>query len=158
MTAVTRHATTPAAPTEPNWREHAACAEVDGELFFPIGDNAEARLQASAAKQVCASCPVRETCLAWALANRQDQGVWGGMTEEERYQIHRRRGEGYWARRRNVADHIVKTRLDEFTALLGRDLSRAEIAASMGTNVQTVNRVLERYEASRTATREVTLA
>jgi Transcription factor WhiB. len=46
-----------------DWRHRAVCARVDPETFFPIdtGDDAGARI--SAAKRVCAGCPVRSTCL-----------------------------------------------------------------------------------------------
>jgi WhiB family redox-sensing transcriptional regulator len=151
MSLTTRRPTTDAA----DWRALASCAEVDGELFFPVGDNDAARAQAAQAKKVCAGCPVQETCLSWALEHRQDTGVWGGLTEEERGRIHQRRGEGYWARRRNVADHIYETRVEEFQALVDQGLDPQQIATEMGTNVQTVNRVLDRLAADRTAGQEV---
>lgn len=45
------------------------------------------------AKVVCATCPVRTECLADALDNRVEYGVWGGMTERERRALLRRRPE-----------------------------------------------------------------
>ena len=45
------------------------------------------------ARAVCATCPVRLECLADALDNRMDFGVWGGMTERERRALLRRRPE-----------------------------------------------------------------
>ena len=36
------------------------------------------------AKKVCKGCPVRMECLADALDNQVEFGVWGGMTERER--------------------------------------------------------------------------
>jgi WhiB family redox-sensing transcriptional regulator len=33
---------------------------------------------------ICADCPVRRQCLAFALDTRQDHGVWGGTSEQER--------------------------------------------------------------------------
>lgn len=44
----------------------------------------------SRAKLICASCPVRPDCLSYALDHRQEQGIWGGLTEEERHRIPRR--------------------------------------------------------------------
>lgn len=35
------------------------------------------------AREVCASCPVRLTCLAYALRTRPAAGVWAGYTAEE---------------------------------------------------------------------------
>ncbi|MEV5680602.1 MULTISPECIES: WhiB family transcriptional regulator [unclassified Streptomyces] len=73
-----------------NWRMRAACREVDPDLFFPIGSTGPALVQTEDAKAVCATCPVREQCLRWALENGQDSGVWGGMGEDERRALKRR--------------------------------------------------------------------
>ena len=35
------------------------------------------------ARQVCAACPVRRPCLAYALRTRPAAGVWAGFTPEE---------------------------------------------------------------------------
>jgi hypothetical protein len=35
------------------------------------------------AREVCASCPVRLACLAYALRTRPGAGVWAGFTPEE---------------------------------------------------------------------------
>jgi WhiB family redox-sensing transcriptional regulator len=67
-----------------DWRDHAACQDVDPELFFPIGTSGPALLQVNEAKQVCRACPVRRPCLRWALERGEDAGVWGGTTEDER--------------------------------------------------------------------------
>ena len=40
---------------------------------------------------MCAGCPVRTECLAEALDNQIEWGVWGGMTERERRALLRRR-------------------------------------------------------------------
>src|SRR4029450_7978048 len=42
------------------------------------------------AKRICRSCPVRMECLADALDNRIEFGVWGGMTERESRALLRR--------------------------------------------------------------------
>lgn len=73
-----------------DWRHHAACRDVDPELFFPIGNTGPALLQIDEAKQVCHRCPVVEDCLQWALESGQDAGVWGGMSEDERRAAKRR--------------------------------------------------------------------
>jgi len=49
------------------------CRLVDPELFF-----AETPADVEAAKAICVDCPIRETCLAGALARREPWGVWGG--------------------------------------------------------------------------------
>jgi len=68
------------------WREDAACKGLDTGMFFPVNDDA-----AGAAKAVCAGCPVRDACLDWALTTRQEDGVWGGLTDNERRRLRRRR-------------------------------------------------------------------
>ncbi|MET8174377.1 WhiB family transcriptional regulator [Streptomyces clavifer] len=73
-----------------NWRMHAACRNEDPDLFFPIGSTGPALVQTEDAKAVCATCPVREQCLEWALENGQDSGVWGGLGENERRALKRR--------------------------------------------------------------------
>ncbi|PSK97427.1 transcription factor WhiB [Murinocardiopsis flavida] len=74
-----------------DWRHHAACRDEDPELFFPIGDSGPALVQIEEAKEVCRSCPVVDSCLRWALESGQDGGVWGGMSEDERRALKRRR-------------------------------------------------------------------
>lgn len=65
------------------WREAAVCRDEDPELFFPIGQSGPAQLQAEQAKAVCKNCPAIGHCALEALEVGVD-GIWGGMTEEER--------------------------------------------------------------------------
>jgi WhiB family transcriptional regulator, redox-sensing transcriptional regulator len=80
-----------AAVTDSDWRRRAACQDLDPELFFPIGTTGSALDQANQAKTVCARCPVIEACLEWALNTNQQNGVWGGTTEDERRALQRKR-------------------------------------------------------------------
>lgn len=81
---------------DPNdWRKDAACRKLDTAIFF--ADDAQ---NVAKAKAVCAACPVREACLDFALTTRQDDGVWGGLDENERRRARRRRQE---AARRKAA-------------------------------------------------------
>ncbi|MEV6421740.1 WhiB family transcriptional regulator [Streptomyces sp. NPDC051662] len=73
-----------------DWRHNSVCREEDPELFFPIGNTGPALLQIEEAKAVCRLCPVMEQCLQWALESRQDSGVWGGLSEDERRAMKRR--------------------------------------------------------------------
>ncbi|MBT2368874.1 WhiB family transcriptional regulator [Streptomyces sp. ISL-10] len=63
----------------------AACHGADPDELFAdsTGQNR--------AKAVCTGCPVRTECLADALDNRVEWGVWGGMTERERWTLLRRK-------------------------------------------------------------------
>ena len=63
----------------------------DAELFFPVGTTGLALVQIDRAKQVCGECGVAQACLDFALDTNQDSGIWGGLTEEERRVIRRRR-------------------------------------------------------------------
>jgi WhiB family transcriptional regulator, redox-sensing transcriptional regulator len=73
-----------------DWRARSACLDEDPELFFPIGMTGPAVHQVDEAKLVCSRCTVREACLAWALDERQEHGVWGGLDEDERRALRRR--------------------------------------------------------------------
>lgn len=68
-----------------DWSEDAACRTGDSDALF-----ADSAGQARA-KTICTGCSVRTECLAEALDNRIEWGVWGGMTERERRALLRRR-------------------------------------------------------------------
>lgn len=91
MTAVTSSSESRTAAPPLNWRDRAACLDEDPELFFPIGAKEPAMLQIEEAKHVCARCEVRADCLLWALTIGEDHGVWGGLSEDERRALRRRR-------------------------------------------------------------------
>ena len=76
-----------------DWRDHAACRDVDPDLFFPLGTSGASLPQIELAKQICRTCPVCPSCLRWAL-DHADDGVWGGTTEEERRRHRRSRALG----------------------------------------------------------------
>ncbi len=67
------------------WSAQAACRETDPDEMFVQGA-AQNRV-----KQICNGCPVKMECLADALDNRIEFGVWGGMTERERRALLRKR-------------------------------------------------------------------
>ena len=73
-----------------DWRHKAECRNEDPELFFPIGTSGPALLQIAEAKAVCHRCPVSAECLRWALAMGMTDGIWGGLTEDERRALKRR--------------------------------------------------------------------
>ncbi|MBT0993938.1 WhiB family transcriptional regulator [Cellulomonas sp. DKR-3] len=78
-----------------HWTAGAACGSgsMSPDALFVEGS---AQREARA---VCQTCPVRLECLADALDNRMDFGVWGGMTERERRGLLRRRPEvrSWWS-------------------------------------------------------------
>lgn len=62
----------------------AACRNRDPDALFVQG------AEQNIAKKICRPCPLKYECLADALDNRTEFGVWGGMTERERRAILRR--------------------------------------------------------------------
>ncbi len=75
-----------------NWQLHAACRGLDSSVFFhPAGERGDAHDEREAkAKRICGDCPVREACLSYAMEAREQYGVWGGLTENERVSRRRR--------------------------------------------------------------------
>ena len=68
-----------------HWITMAACRSADPDLFSPVSKAGQSLEQIARAKAVCAGCPVRGQCLAFALRTRQVGGIWGGLTEDERH-------------------------------------------------------------------------
>jgi WhiB family redox-sensing transcriptional regulator len=76
----------PSLPAAPPALPAAACKGADPDLFFgPDAEFVSARkARVAEAKAICAGCPERLACLAWALDTREPYGVWGGADEDER--------------------------------------------------------------------------
>ncbi|WP_329524736.1 WhiB family transcriptional regulator [Streptomyces sp. NBC_01462] len=68
-----------------DWRENSACGSADADELFADSPRQKR------AKTICMRCPVRTQCLAEALDERIEFGVWGGMTERERRVLLRRK-------------------------------------------------------------------
>jgi WhiB family redox-sensing transcriptional regulator len=68
-----------------NWRAAARCRTTDAEGLFVTG------ARQREAREFCRACPVRTECLAHALDQRIEFGVWGGTTERERRALLRSR-------------------------------------------------------------------
>lgn len=73
--------------TSPDWMADAACRGMDPNLFHPHRGQ-----DSRAAKTVCSGCPVRVDCAEYAVTNNQHHGVWGMLSERQRYQLRRSRG------------------------------------------------------------------
>lgn len=72
-------------PWTEEWTGRAACRNAAPDELFVQG------AAQNRAKSVCVGCPVRTECLADALDNRVEFGVWGGLSERERRALLRRR-------------------------------------------------------------------
>jgi len=68
-----------------DWFLRGLCQDSDPEQLFVEGHSAQKE-----ARKMCFECPVRLECLADALDNGVNWGVWGGMTERERRSLLRR--------------------------------------------------------------------
>jgi WhiB family redox-sensing transcriptional regulator len=73
----------------PDW-EGALCREHYPDLWFPEAGLGHAN-DWRTPKALCRTCPLVSPCLEYALATRQDYGVWGGTTERERRELRRAR-------------------------------------------------------------------
>ena len=73
-------------PHRPAWMRRSACRGRTTVDFFP-----DPGASTEAARATCATCPVRDDCLAFALADRATQGIGGGTDEAERRALRRRR-------------------------------------------------------------------
>lgn len=72
------------------------CSQSDPESFFsedPLaGSMSPGRLAypyEREAKLICTSCPYQLRCLEFALRNPDEQGIWGGTTEQDRRRMRR---------------------------------------------------------------------
>lgn len=72
------------------WKEYGTCRQTDAELWFA---ETSRRLHARAAS-ICDDCPVRRSCLAWALVFDEPFGIWGGLNPTERRPLRRRLAAG----------------------------------------------------------------
>jgi WhiB family redox-sensing transcriptional regulator len=72
------------------WSWQAACRDSQPDTLFVKG------AEHNKAKQVCSTCRVRSECLAEALENHIEWGVWGGMTERERRALIRNNPGASW--------------------------------------------------------------
>jgi WhiB family redox-sensing transcriptional regulator len=78
------------------WTEHAACRDLDPAIFYPtplaargnrVVISPRTRRLIADAKAVCRRCDVQAECLAFAMNNDEPDGVWGGLTADERRQL-----------------------------------------------------------------------
>lgn len=87
-----------------DWAPRAACRQSAPDELFVRG------AEQNQAKQVCRACPVRTECLAEALDNQIEWGVWGGMTERERRALIRRQPAASW---RNVLETARRQHIEQ---------------------------------------------
>ena len=69
-------------PAPGPWISRAACANQPTDLFFPEDPEGS-----ELAKAICGGCPVRAECIGYAVAIPSLDGIWGGLTRQERYRL-----------------------------------------------------------------------
>lgn len=70
--------------------ELVPCRKYDPDLWFPVGSTGPALMQEREAISLCLGCPIRRECLAQALEQGIDHGVWGGMSATDRRALKRK--------------------------------------------------------------------
>lgn len=97
-----------------DWSASAACRTTDPDALFVQG------AAQNRAKALCLGCSVRTECLADALDNEVEFGVWGGMTERERRALLRRRPNvTSWRRLLQTARETYERRDDQGVRVAG---------------------------------------
>lgn len=76
----------------PDWDEgNCRLLGLGTEFFYPEDHHAPRTRSyeraRDAAKGVCADCPIRVECAEWAIATRQEGGIWGGLTNDDRKNV-----------------------------------------------------------------------
>lgn len=75
----------PRVPTLGSWCEQGACKNSSQLFFADFSERPTKKARREhAAKMICNTCPVILQCRAYARAN-PEYGVWGGETEDERF-------------------------------------------------------------------------
>lgn len=77
------------------WMADAACRDMPTATFFPTQDNNDPTRSGpwhvyrsyQIAKAICAPCPVRADCLAYALDDDIPFGIYGGLSPRERRRL-----------------------------------------------------------------------
>lgn len=72
---------------ESDWQLRAACRGPQSAMFFPPQSperREDKRERESRAKAICGECRVRPDCLDFAVDIREQHGIWGGLSENER--------------------------------------------------------------------------
>lgn len=67
-----------------SWMAQGRCRQVDRDVFFPRDGHG-----VSVALEICRRCPVRAQCLAYAIDQHIEHGIWGGTSERERRRLAR---------------------------------------------------------------------
>ncbi len=67
-------------------RTNPNCTEGDAVVFFPETGGMRS-LAYSLAKEICGRCVVKDDCLKLAIIAEEIDGIWGGLTPNERAKL-----------------------------------------------------------------------
>ena len=110
------------APFPGAWSARGACRSMPQRIFFPTRGEDH-----SAARAVCAACPVVASCRDYALALPGLKGIWGGLSEHERDELrHGARMEGD----QEATSEVVEPVPGAARAASGSLLAALEVVAS----------------------------
>jgi WhiB family redox-sensing transcriptional regulator len=122
------------------WLAEAACQDLDPELFFPERGHAR---QGTAAKQICAGCPVQQPCSDLAIkaasGRAGDHGIFGGTKPHERTRLRDNRpfsNDSVWLRDRTQAEQAHQ---------LAVQVGPQQAAVQLGTHASTLRRAWEHW-------------
>jgi WhiB family transcriptional regulator, redox-sensing transcriptional regulator len=104
-----------------------ACAEIgDPDYFFPETKHQEAERLPNLRK-ICGACIERKECLAYAIKEEIQHGIWGGKTPSERGQ--------------NLKRDEIRIRNARVIKLRDQGISTDEIAKKVGIRVTQIYRI-----------------
>ena len=111
-------------PSNDWWRDAECQHHVGVVEFFP-----ERGQSAREAKGICARCPVRADCLTYALRYDLCDGVWGGLSQQERQ---RRRAHAHVSSRDRGATADRAPSGAEQRGAIHRQRGSGQVASSVG--------------------------
>lgn len=79
------------------WAERAACRGMDPNLF-----HRHSRSTYPQERRICEACDVRLECARFALDNRIEVGLYGGLLPDERRRVLLKRRRTNWKRRQTA--------------------------------------------------------
>jgi WhiB family redox-sensing transcriptional regulator len=72
------------ASDDTDWMDSGLCNGGDAERWHSYVDD-----DVAYAKRICRSCPVVTSCRQWGLDHDEASGIWGGLTERDRQNLHK---------------------------------------------------------------------
>ncbi len=83
---MTTKAASPRLVDELRWQDRALCKGMPAALFYgaPRERDEDRERRHRHVKAICAACPVKPDCLAYALRWDEREGIWGGVVAKTR--------------------------------------------------------------------------